>query len=70
MNTNIGKPGITTQSGSLLKKCTVNSIGFLTPYKHLPNFTKFVESNFICKTENLCKKNLWISKTTDQRFGT
>jgi len=29
----------------------VNSIGFLTPYKHLPEFTRFVESNFICKTD-------------------
>ena len=31
----------------------MNSIGFLTPYKHLPEFTKLVESNFICKTENV-----------------
>lgn len=31
----------------------MNSIGFLTPYKHLPKFTKFVESNFICKTDNV-----------------
>lgn len=31
----------------------MNSIGFLTPYKHLPEFTKFVESNFICKTEKV-----------------
>ena len=31
----------------------MNSIGFLTPYKHLPEFSKFVETNFICKTDNI-----------------
>ena len=28
-------------------------ISFLTPYKHLPEFSKFVETNFICKTDNI-----------------
>jgi lactate dehydrogenase-like 2-hydroxyacid dehydrogenase len=31
----------------------MNSIGFLTPYRHLPRFSKFVESNFTCKTDNV-----------------
>lgn len=28
----------------------MTSLGFLSPYKHLPRFQKFVHKNFICKT--------------------
>ena len=32
------------------------SIGFLTPYKHLPDFKDYVESNFKCLNLSKIKK--------------
>ena len=48
----------------------MNSIGFLTPYKHLPDFAKFVESKFKCiSMGNLPKEHLNLLKAVDYLFA-
>ena len=46
------------------------SIGFLTPYKHLPKFKEYVESNFKCINLNkINKKDIRIFKGIDYLFA-
>jgi len=48
----------------------MKSIGFLTPYKHLPEFTNFVSKQFKCiSMVNQPKKNLNIYKSVDYLFA-
>ena len=48
----------------------MNSIGFLTPYEHLPEFTKFAKENFKCVNMVGCSKaNLNIFKSIDYFFA-
>ena len=46
------------------------SIGFLTPYKHLPDFKDYVESNFKClNLSKIKKEEIKMFKGIDYLFG-